>query len=211
VLSTIISANTNTDVDFVVNDTNSFLSKGFNLIGDGNATVVPNNAFNNTGDQTGIANPGLNPLASNGGPTQTHALLFGPAVDAGPSSPCPATDQRGDTRPTDGDGNGSIVCDIGAFEKGAAPPVANPDTYQAVKNKPLKVSADKGVLKNDTGTKPFTAELVSSPNKGTLKLKADGSFTYTPKKNITGRDTFTYRAKKGTQVSNVAKVSITIR
>jgi hypothetical protein len=207
VLSSIISANPGTDVDFTASTTNSFVSKGFNLIGDGNATA----AFNKSGDQTNVANPSLGPLANTGGPTSTHALLSGsPAIDAGPSSPCPATDQRGVTR-KDGDGNGSIVCDIGAFEKEAGPPVANPDTYRAVKNKPLKVSADKGVLKNDTGTKPFTAQLVSSPNKGTLKLKADGSLTYTPKKNITGKDTFTYRAVKGTQVSNVAKVSITIR
>jgi hypothetical protein len=38
VLSTIISANTNTDVDFTDAPTNSFFSKGYNLIGDGNAT-----------------------------------------------------------------------------------------------------------------------------------------------------------------------------
>jgi hypothetical protein len=120
VLSTIISDNTNTDVDFVRESTNSFLSKGFNMIGDGNAIVDPNNAFNNTGDQTGVANPGLDPgLASNGGPTQTHALLIGPAIDGGPSSLCPLTDQRGETRPNDGDGNGTATCDIGAFEKAA--------------------------------------------------------------------------------------------
>jgi predicted outer membrane repeat protein len=169
VLSSIVSANTSTDVDFVAgsgtNSSNSFLSKGFNLIGDGNATVAPNNAFNNTGDLASVANPGLNPLASNGGPTQTHALLPGsPAVDAGSNADCSLTDQRGELR-NDGDANGSIVCDIGAFEKEAppAPPVAKPDTYQAVKNKPLKVSAAKGVLKNDTGTKPFTAQLITNP------------------------------------------------
>ena len=59
-------------MDFV-NDfstpTNSFVSRGYNLIGDGNATGAVN--------QTGVAVPGLGALSDNGGPTQTHALLGG--------------------------------------------------------------------------------------------------------------------------------------
>ncbi len=67
-------------MDFV-NDfstpTNSFVSRGYNLIGDGNATGAVN--------QTGVAVPGLGALSDNGGPTQTHALLGGSqARDAGP-------------------------------------------------------------------------------------------------------------------------------
>ena len=61
------------------------------------------------------------PLAANGGPTQTHALLPGsPAIDAGGTSAngCPATDQRGFPRPQGG------ACDIGAFEFLAPPPPA---------------------------------------------------------------------------------------
>jgi hypothetical protein len=111
VLSTIISANQGTDVDS--HTTSSFLSKGYNLIGDGNAT----GSFNQTGDQViGDDLPGLGPLANNGGPTQTHALLSGsPAIDAIPqgTNGCGtdiATDQRGVSRP-----QGS-ACDIGSFE-----------------------------------------------------------------------------------------------
>jgi hypothetical protein len=61
----------------------------------------------------GIAvNQILAPLAYNGGPTETQALVKGsPAIDAAPvDSECPPTDQRGFTRPI-GDG-----CDIGSFE-----------------------------------------------------------------------------------------------
>jgi uncharacterized repeat protein (TIGR01451 family) len=59
----------------------------------------------------------LGSLADNGGPTRTHALLSGsPAIDAGASVSCPATDQRGVTRPQNGDGNGAALCDMGAYE-----------------------------------------------------------------------------------------------
>ena len=45
-----------------------------------------------------------------------HALLPGsPAVDAGIGD-CSAQDQRGVSRPQDGDGDGVAVCDLGAYE-----------------------------------------------------------------------------------------------
>ncbi len=121
-LSTVVSANTNTDADIVFGQTNSFVSNDYNLIGDGNAT----GAFNQPGDSTGVSNPMLEPLTNNGGSTLTHALQIGsPAIDTGPpvvpdangrSCPPPATDQRGEERLRDGDGDGTTRCDIGAFE-----------------------------------------------------------------------------------------------
>jgi hypothetical protein len=61
--------------------------------------------------------PLLGPLADNGGPTLTHALLPGsPAIDGGDATSCLSTDQRFLDRPVDGDGDGMAVCDIGAFE-----------------------------------------------------------------------------------------------
>jgi hypothetical protein len=64
-------------------------------------------------------------LANNGGNSQTHALLDGsPAIDAGDNAACAAppvnnVDQRGQPRHialADGNGDGTITCDIGAFE-----------------------------------------------------------------------------------------------
>ena len=53
----------------------------------------------------------LGPLANNGGPTLTHALLPGsPAINAADAGASPATDQRGVRRPQ---GAGP---DIGAYE-----------------------------------------------------------------------------------------------
>lgn len=57
------------------------------------------------------ANPKLNPLANNGGPTQTMSLGAGSAaINAGNDATCAATDQRGIARPQGG------ACDKGAFE-----------------------------------------------------------------------------------------------
>jgi CSLREA domain-containing protein/uncharacterized repeat protein (TIGR01451 family) len=65
-----------------------------------------------TGNITGL-DPLLGPLADNGGATLTQALLPGsPAVDAGGSTTCAFTDQRGVGRPV------GAGCDIGAYELG---------------------------------------------------------------------------------------------
>ena len=67
--------------------------------------------------------PMLGPLADNGGTTHTHALLsISQAVDAGDAAVCLSTDQRGVTRPQDGDGDSVARCDIGAFEYDGLPP-----------------------------------------------------------------------------------------
>jgi hypothetical protein len=89
-----------------------FASEGYNLIG----RVDDATGFDRPGDLTGTAtspiNPQLRPLASNGGPTKTHALSRkSPAVNAGDSAcPPPATDQRGVSRPQ------GPRCDIGSYE-----------------------------------------------------------------------------------------------
>jgi CSLREA domain-containing protein len=65
----------------------------------------------------------LQPLASNGGPTQTMALGQGSvAIDAGDETGCASAfvnelDQRGVSRPVDGDVDGFPVCDVGAYER----------------------------------------------------------------------------------------------
>jgi beta-glucanase (GH16 family) len=58
-----------------------------------------------------VADPLLGPLADNGGPTLTQALLSGsPAIDSANGAACPASDQRGVLRPQ------GAGCDVGAFE-----------------------------------------------------------------------------------------------
>jgi subtilisin-like proprotein convertase family protein len=100
----------------------TFVSQGFNLIG----TSEGANGFTNgaNGDKTGTNAAPLNAmlaaLADNGGLTQTHALLAGsPAIDAANPASDLTRDQRGFSRPFDGDGNGSAISDMGAFELGS--------------------------------------------------------------------------------------------
>jgi Ca2+-binding RTX toxin-like protein len=77
-----------------------------------------------------VAEPLLGPLASNGGPTQTHALLSGsPALDGGDATGS-NRDQRAQARPVELPGvpnstaPGADGADIGAYEAQAPPPVA---------------------------------------------------------------------------------------
>ncbi|HEV3409779.1 MAG TPA: choice-of-anchor Q domain-containing protein, partial [Chthoniobacterales bacterium] len=95
---------------------NTFNSQGYNLIENTTgANITGDTATNITG-----LDPNLGPLANNGGPTFTHALLSGsPAIDQGHSFGT-TTDQRGVTRPTDqpsiANAAGGDGADIGAFE-----------------------------------------------------------------------------------------------
>ncbi|BBB30134.1 DUF4347 domain-containing protein [Neptunomonas japonica] len=113
-LSNTIVAGNNTSSDLY----GTFVSSNNNLIGNvGTATGLTDGV---SGDQVGSAGSPIDPLLStlqdNGGPTLTHALLAGStAIDTG-NGAAPATDQRGITRPQDGDGDAVATADIGAFE-----------------------------------------------------------------------------------------------
>jgi len=162
--NSIIAANSSTDVDFVFQSTNSFTSEGYNLIGNGNAT----SAFDKTGDQASVTDPGLDSLADNGGPTKTHALLAdSPAIDEGNTAL--SKDQRGVARPQ-GDAD-----DIGSFEleqQNAAPEITV-----------LAGSASRSAcLSNTTGR--ITLEL-SDANNDPLTLSATSSNTrLVPNSNV---------------------------
>ena len=97
----------------------TFTSRGHNL------EDADTCGFTGPGDITNT-NPLLEPLADNGGLTETMALAStlttppatqtSPAVDAGDNALCPNNDQRDSLRPADGNLDGNFICDIGAYE-----------------------------------------------------------------------------------------------
>lgn len=91
-------------------------------------------------------------------------------------------------------------------------PLALDDAYSTDENTPLNIAAP-GVLSNDTDVDGnwLYAFLVTGPAHGTLNLKREGAFDFTPEANFSGPDSFTYRTCDGEQCSNVTTVSITVR
>ena len=131
--NSIIAGNSSTDISGSVNGNNNNLlgnlKSAEGSIGSGSDIVEPN--------------PGLAPLADNGGPTLTHALLpSSRAIDAGNNAkifpdqfdldddgnktePFPF-DQRRLERIFDGNADGVAIVDIGAFEFAGAEPEPEP-------------------------------------------------------------------------------------
>jgi CSLREA domain-containing protein len=92
-------------------------TSGADCTGGGSIGTNTNNLVGNGGCSAALSgDPNLGPLADNGGPTQTMALLYpSPALNAGDDATCAASpvnnlDQRGMTRPQ------GTHCDIGAYE-----------------------------------------------------------------------------------------------
>lgn len=118
--NTIIANNSNTDVS------GNFTSQDYNLIGN----TAGANFTGPTAHHIVNVNALLGPLANNGGPTMTHALLAGsPAIDTG--SNVLAVDQNGNPLTTDQRDagftrivNGTV--DIGAFEAQSGTPTPTP-------------------------------------------------------------------------------------
>jgi Cadherin-like domain/Bacterial Ig domain/Matrixin len=107
-----------------------------------------------------------------------------------------------------GTASGTVTITVG---NGTTPPTAANDDFVGQAGQPLTGSAP-GVLANDTAVDgaTLTAVLVTGPAHGTLTLRINGSFTYTPAAGFVGTDSFTYKANDANADSNAATVTITI-
>ena len=127
------------------------VSNTFNLFDDplveNTNNLVQDGSCSDHGVNFHSGNPLLGPLADNGGPTPTMALLAGsPAIDAADATKAPSTDQRGYFR--------AGAPDIGAFEYGGA--TAYTLTYSAGAGGSISGSSTQTVNEGGSGT-PVTA------------------------------------------------------
>jgi hypothetical protein len=167
------------------------IANNFNLFGtNGNARV---SGFT-PGPTDIVPAPGvqlpqiLGPLNDNGGPTETQALVAGsPAIDAGNPGGCRdnlgvllLTDQRGLARHVDGNNDGTVRCDIGAFEYGAEfvpipppppPPLAVGVTTVATGEAGVSFTSD---LMISGGIPPYIVSLIKGALPAGLSLGNDG-------------------------------------
>ena len=96
---------------------------------------------------------------------------------------------------------------IGIRGKENKPPVAEDSALETYKNLPvdgrLKVADPEG--------EDVIYTVVRQPKRGSVTLQPDGSFTYTPKKNKVGIDSFTFTATDASgKTSREATVTVTI-
>jgi Ca2+-binding RTX toxin-like protein len=204
--NTLVAENTGAGAADVLPDGGEgVVSLGHNLIGDGTGSTLVNGAGGDrVGTTTQPIDPLLAPLANNGGPTQTLALLPGsPAIDAGedalaldPNANPLTTDQRGPGFPRVLGG----AVDIGAFEAPDQPPVVSGVAVSAVEGAPF------GGQTVATFTDPDGPELLpgiaarysatldwgdgSAPTAGTITF-ASGAFTVSGDHTYAGEGRYT--------------------
>jgi hypothetical protein len=85
--------------------------------------------------------------------------------------------------------------------------------YATPEDTALEVDASRGVLSgaSDPDNAGLTATLVAPPARGTLDLRGDGSFTYTPAKDFAGDDSFDFGVSDGSGLPPaLARVNITV-
>jgi hypothetical protein len=219
--SSIIAANTNHSmVNAVPNMDGTYVSQGYNVIGDLGSQPANPNIISQPTDQLGVTNAQVNlgPLQNNGGTTLTHELLAGSvAIDKGHSSGS-TTDQRELTRPCDlgsvANASGGDGSDAGAFEVQGACAASNQSPVAV--DDAASVSEDSGpnvlnVLANDSDpdAESLAVSAVMQGAHGSVSNNGS-SVSYTPAANYFGADSFTYTVDDGHGGTDTANVNVNV-
>jgi VCBS repeat-containing protein len=90
-------------------------------------------------------------------------------------------------------------------------PVALDDTLETAEDTALVITPDM-LITNDTDADndPLTVRILQGPTNGTLTSNPDGSWTYAPRANFNGTDTFSYEVSDGYGGTATASVTITV-
>ena len=186
--NTIVANNTTNSVSgWYADASGAFHSLGYNIIGDSRGMQF-HTSTNLTGNQMDV-DAGLDyQLRNNGGVMPTHALRANsPAIDAGDncvlSGSCAeqnianiTSDLRGVTRPQDGNGDGTMKVDIGAFEATRAEIVSAPTGAPD-----LHAANDTGASSTDniTSSSTLTFDVSGLTMGATIELLRDGAVVAT--------------------------------
>lgn len=171
----VTTPNIGTPNDLVLN-LNIPLTINYSLIGvadsgltAGQQAVISNGVGNLTGTSVTPLDPLLDLLADNGGPTQTHAILFGsPAINAGDPAITEGFDQRGQTRVQVG------RVDIGAFESDFEAPslyvTITSDTVASDGETSLREAIEFANVKPSADTIAFDASVFTGGTNSLVRL-----------------------------------------
>jgi hypothetical protein len=192
------------DLDLAASPTSSF-----NLIGDGTGMsgIVDGVNGNQVGTFQSPIDPRLGPLANNGGPTLTHALLASsPALDRGSNSLADSagltTDQRGPgfiRKADSADADTTQTADIGAFEAQAS--VEDISDKSVAENSQLSFSFNVGDAARITSVTASSSTTTLLPNlPANLNVTGTGSsrtLNITPANNQFGSSILTVTVSSG--------------
>jgi Ca2+-binding RTX toxin-like protein len=193
--------------------------------------VVENNGEVLATANTTIADPRLGELQEINGALVRPLVAGSPAIDAGTNTGAPTTDQRGQQRPIDGDGNGSQITDVGAYEfVDNTVPENNPPTVANNRTLTLNEGATSTITTNrlqvtDADDDPIAFNINELPNNGTLKLNNtnltvrdtfsqtdidSGNVSYSHNGSETTRDSFSLSASDGNG-GNTGNIDVNVR
>ncbi|MBU1640685.1 MAG: tandem-95 repeat protein [Proteobacteria bacterium] len=115
-----------------------------------------------------------------------------------------------------GSDNADVTADNLTAGIGTPPPFPQQNTPPVAQSTSFTTTEDTAVngafIVSDLNGDPLTSSIVNNGTLGNVVITnaQTGTYSYTPKKNVSGIDSFTYKANDGIADSNIATVNVTI-